>query len=218
MKVVCGQGVGRERVIHTMGNSQAVWNHEKDQADKIARRLIETKRVELGWRALFLPFLLMDYIPFRRSLSLTKKNLLFTKRLAFDAAYEIFRGKDRLLEIGAIDAKTKEILGKEAKGFYTEKVRRKQLHEIQLLIDHYHQLISSNGNSYSGMIQAAYGCKEKYLSFLNRLHKVEQEVIQAAITTMGKGSKKDRVGWFKKVRETSWKVRMEEFEKIFSDK
>ena len=176
---------------------------------------MEAIRVEFGWKALFFPFRLIDYIRFRRRLVLTRKNLLFTKQLAFEAAKEIFGGKDPDSEMGSIEKKTKDILDKEGKGFYTEKVRRKQLHEIELLIDHYLQLLNSSGTDYEEMIETTYRTKKKYIAFLNRLRQMEQEVIQAAITTMRKGSKNERIGWFRKVTETSKKVRIEEAEKIF---
>lgn len=198
-----------------MENSSVIWNYEVNQADKIARSLIEARRVEFGWRVLFLPSMLISYIRYRKSLFLTRKNLLFTKQLALKAAKEIFRGKDRALEIDSIEIKTKELLGKERKGFYTEKIRRKQLHEIELLIDHYLQLLNSNRTSYAEIIEVAYQSKKEYLSFINKLQKIEQEVVKAAILTMQKGSRKDRLTWFRKVQGISRKVRMEEVERIF---
>ncbi len=198
-----------------MESPRVIWNHEVNQADRIARGLMEEIRVEFGWKALFFPFRLIDYIRFRRRLILTRKNLLFTKQLAFEAAKEIFGGKDPASKMGSIEKKTKDILDKEGKGFYTEKVRRKQLHEIELLIDHYLQLLNSSGTGYEEMIETTYRSKKKYTAFLNKLQQMEQEVIQAAITTMRKGSKNERIGWFRKVKETSKKARIEEAEKIF---
>ena len=54
-----------------------------------------------------------------------------------------------------------------------------------------------------------------YLAFLNGLQKAEEEVIQAAMTTMRKGTKKDRRQWFQKVKETTKQVRMAEAEQIY---
>jgi hypothetical protein len=198
-----------------MEKSGVIWNHEVNQADEIARSLIKKKRVKFVWKMLFYPPLLLPYIRFRKSLFLTRKNLLFTKQLAFEAAKEIFRGKDRALEIGLIEIKTKKILDKEGKGFYTEKIRLKQLHEIELLIDHYLQLLNSNRTSYAEMIKATYQSKKEYLSSLNKLQRIEQEVIQAAIVTMQKGNTQDRLRWFRKVQRASRKARMEEVERIF---
>jgi hypothetical protein len=198
-----------------MRNFRIIWNHEVKQVYKIARSLFETRSAKPGWSKINLPSRLYDYIRLRPSLILTRKNFLFTKQLAFDAAKEIFQGKDRSLEIRLIEIKTKKILDKEKKGYYTEKIRRKQLHEIELLIDHYLDLLNTNATDYAEMIKIAYQSKKKYLFFLNQLQQNEQEVIEAAITSMRKGSKKERLEWFEKVQETFKKTRMEEVERIF---
>ena len=200
-----------------MRTSQIIWKHEVKQAGRIARNLLEIKKAKFGWRVLFPLSLLVDYIRFRKRLILIRKNLLFTKRLATNAAREIFRGKNRVVEERLIEIKTKELLDKERKGLYAEKVRRKQLHEIGLLIDHYLRLLNSNETNHTNMIRVSYQSKKKHLSFLNELQQIEQEVIQASIMSVRKGSKKDRLSWFKKVQETSNKIRMEEVERIFPE-
>lgn len=199
----------------SMEGSKVIWDHEVDQSDKIARSLIEAGKVGFSWRIFFFPSELVKYIRYRRSLFLTRKNLLFTKQLAFEAAKEIFQGKDRALEIDSIEIKTKEFLRKDEKRIYTEKIRRKQLHEIELLIDHYLLLFNSNKSGYAEMIEAAYQSKKEYLSFLDKLQQIEEEVIHAAIVTVQRESRKDRLIWFRKVQDVSMKTRMEEVERIF---
>jgi hypothetical protein len=201
-----------------MPNSRAIWKHEVNQAAKVAHNLIERDRVKSGWKKFFLPFLFHDYMRFRKSLNLTRKNLLFTKRLAFDAAKEISRGQARAEEIRWIEIETKKLLKKERKGYYTEKVRRKQLHEIEVLVDHYIGLLNSNKTQYSEMVIVTYETAKNYLAFLNKLHNVEQEVIKATLATMRKGSKKERFSWFRKVQEASKQVRMEEAASIFPER
>lgn len=198
-----------------MGNFRDIWNHEKDQAGRIARRLLETNRAVKGWPRLLSPSLLIDLLRFRKIRSLTRKNLLFTKKLAFDASKEIFQGRDRALETGSVDMKTRQVLSREGKGFYTEKIRRRQLQEVEVLIDHYLGLLNSDGNNYEEMVKAAYPSRKEYLSFIQRLEEKEREVIQAALATVRKGSKKERLAWFAKVRDTAEEVRLEELERIF---
>ncbi len=200
-----------------MGNYRAIWNHEADQANRIARRLIGASRVKLSWRMILLPIFLVHHVNYKKKLLLTRKNLLFTKRMAFDAIKEIVGGESRATQIRLIEIKTKKLLDKQRKGYYTEKLRRKQLQEIELLIDHYLHLLNSKEKRYADMIRATYASREKYLSFLNSLHTAEQEVIQAAITSMKKGSKQERLIWFRRVDEASKEVRIEEIEKIFPD-
>ena len=109
------------------------------------------------------------------------------------------------------------MVDRDRKGYYTAKIRQKQLREIELLIDHYLDILNSDRDNYEEIIREAYQSKKRYLAFLNRLQQTEKEVIQAAMTSMRKKSKKERLMWFGKVEETSKKARMEEVERIFPE-
>ncbi|UCB49946.1 MAG: NF038143 family protein [Deltaproteobacteria bacterium] len=200
-----------------MGSSRVIWNHEVHQANKIARSLVDASRIKLGWGILLFPNFLIHYMVYKKNLILTRKNLLFTKRMALDAAKEIEGGGSHAMQFRLVEVKTKKLLDKERKGYYTEKLRRKQLQEIELLIDHYLHLLNSKGKKYAEMIRTTYETRQKYLAFLNRLQRSEQEVIQAAIATMKKGSKQERLTWFGRVEEVSKEARLQEVEQIFPD-
>jgi hypothetical protein len=200
-----------------MGNDRTIWKHEVNQANKIARSLVDARRIKFGWRILLLPNFLIHYMYYKKNLILTRKNLLFTKRMAFDAAKEIAGGGSRATQIRLIEIKTKKLLDRERKGNYTEKLRRKQLNEIALLIDHYRDLLNSRGKDHAELVRAQYPSKEKYTSFLNKLQEAERGVIQAAITSVKTGSKQERVAWFGRVEEVSKEARMEEVKQIFPD-
>ena len=200
-----------------MGNDRTIWKHEVTQANKIARSLVDARRIKFGWRILLLPNFLIHYMYYKKNLILTRKNLLFTKRMAFDAAKEIAGGGSRATQIRLIEIKTKKLLDRERKGNYTEKLRRKQLNEIALLIDHYRDLLNSRGKDHAELVRAQYPSKEKYTSFLNKLQEAEQAVIQAAITSVKTGSKQERVAWFGTVEEVSKEARIEEVKQIFPD-
>ena len=199
-----------------MSKIHAIWNHEVGQAGQIAKILLANKKVNIDWRIILLPVFLYKIYNYRKDLRFTRKNLLFTKQLAFDAAKNIYQGKEQAWEFRRIEIKTQEILDKEKKGFYTEKIRRKQLSEIELLIKHFLDLFGSKQSKYPTIIKESYPSKGNYLAFLSTLHKAEEDVIQAATTTMRKGTKKDRREWFQKVRETTKQVRMAEANQIYS--
>ncbi len=198
-----------------MSNFRAIWKHEVKQADHISKRLLANKKVNINWKIVLLPVFLYSVYHYRKDLRFTRKNLLLTKQLAFDAAKNISQGKERAWEFRKIEIKTQEILDKEKKGFYTEKIRRKQLSEIQLLMNHYLDLFGSTQSRYAAIIKEHYPSKGNYLAFLNTLHKAEEDVIQAAVTTMRKGTKKDRREWFQQVKQTTKQVRMAEADKIY---
>ncbi len=161
-----------------MGGFRAVWRHEERQAGEIALRLIAPNRSASGWkRRLSLPFWAARLLQWRRLANL-RKNLLFTKELAFEAAKKVVQGGDKAREISAIDQKTRDILSREKKGLYTDKVRRKQLQEIELLIEHYLRLLEAGGANYREMIERAYRSEEGYERFLDELRKREKAVMQ----------------------------------------
>ena len=199
-----------------MQNFRAIWKHEVRQADQIVKILLENKKVALDWKIILLPVFLYNVYQYRKDLRFTRKNILYTKRLAFAAAKSIFQGKDPAWEFRRIEIQTREILDKEKKGFYTEKIRRKQLPEIELLIKHYQGLFESKNTKYTKIIKEKYQSKGNYLTFLSTLQKSEEDVIQAAITTMHKGTKKDRRKWFQKVSATTKKVRRAEADQIYA--
>ena len=199
-----------------MANFRVIWKHEVGQANQIAKILLVNKKVGISWKLLVPPLYLYNFYKFRKDLRFAGKNFLFTKKLAFTAAKKISQGKERSWEIRQIEIKTKEILDKDKKGLYTENIRHKQLNEIEVLIDYYLELMNTHPSGYAEMVKAIYPYRGNYLSFLHHLQKLEEEVIEAAITTMRKGTKKERRQWFEKVRATTKKVRLAEIDKIYS--
>ena len=200
-----------------MANMRNIWQHEVRQADRVAGVLTEASKVIFGWRTLLLPLFAADYIRHIGRQRRTRKNLLFTRQLAFDAAKNVQKTKEPAWEIRRYEIKTQEILDKEKKGLYTDKIRRKQLLEIEFLMNHYLDLLNSDGLNYHDLIKTKYPSKGKYLEFLNKLQKTEAEVIQAAITTVRQGSKKERRLWYDKVKIATRKFRMEEADRIYSE-
>ena len=198
-----------------MNKFRTIWKHEVRQVDRIVKALLENKKADLNWKMILLPIFLNKVYQYRKDLRFTRKNILYTKQFAFDAAKNISQGKDQAWEFRQIEIQTQEVLNKEKKGFYTEKIRRKQLSEIDLLIQHYLDLFSSKQSTYAAIIKDKYPSKGNYLAFLSALQKTEEDVIQAAITTMRKGTKKDRRQWFQKVKETTKQVRMAEAQQIY---
>ena len=194
---------------------KAIQKYEIRQTGQIAGALIEMTKSKFNWRIIIFPVFLYDLIRYRRRLHVLRKNLFFTKQFALEVADNIHQGKERAWEIRQIEIKTRDILDKEKKGFYTEKIRNKQLHEIEFLIDHYLELLGTNQPGYKESLKAKFTSKGSFLAYLHSLQKVEEEVIQAAIATMRKGTKKERRLWFDKVRAVTRKIRVEVADRIY---
>ena len=198
-----------------MKSYKPVEKYEIRLTNKIARALIENGKSKIAWRIFIFPVFVYDLIRYRRRIQVLRKNLFFTRKLALEAAKHIHEGKERTWELRLIEIKTRETLNKEKKGFYTEKIRSKQLREIEFLIDHYLELFRSNHSAYEKAVKTIFTSKGSYLNFLSQLQKAEEEVIQAAITTMRKGTKKERRLWFDKVKAATKRIRMEAADKIY---
>ena len=196
---------------------QNIWQHETRQANRVANMLTEPSKLKFSWRTLFLPLFLADYFRHIGRKRRTRKNLLFTKQLAFDAARNVHKTGEPAWEIRKYEIKTQEILDKEKKGLYTDKIRRRQLVEIEFLMNYFLDLFKADGSSYREAIKAKYPSRGRYMEFLNRLQKIEADVIQAATSTVRRGSKKERRQWYDKVRTTTKRVRMEEAERIYGE-
>jgi hypothetical protein len=198
-----------------MKNYRTIWQHEERQTDQVVKILLDDQKVPVNWRIILLPVYLYQLFKYRNKLGFTRKNMLYTKRLAFQAAKNIDQGKDQAWELRQIEIKTKEVLNKEKRGFYTEKIRRRQLPEIEYLINHYQALINTKQSTYSAIIKEIFPSKGQYLTHLSSLQKLEDDVIQAAITTMRKGSKAERRRWFQKVKEATKQIRQTEADHIY---
>lgn len=199
-----------------MDSSREIWNYEASQAEQIARALLEKGERKPLWKRVVVPSALADLIRVRGQIKTTRQNLLFTKGLAFQAAKAVEDGDEPSLTLGRVDATTREVLKSSSDELYTETIRRKQLKEVELLFDHYLKLIKSSATGYDAKIRDVYQSEEAYRGFVKRLEKRESDVIQAAITTVKKGSKKERYAWYSRVQEKTREARMMEIKRIFS--
>lgn len=111
---------------------------------------------------------------------------MFTKELALKAALDIVK-KNRSKEtaMAEIKSKTKKILSSVTSGIYSDDIRREQLKEIDLLIDHYCRLFKVDGEDYFSLIAGAYQTRKDYVSFIKHLQSAENNVIAAAQRTLG---------------------------------
>ena len=200
-----------------MASIRAIWKHEVNEGNQISRLLIQDQKVKMNWRVALLPLFLLDVIHYRYRLWVVRKNILYTRKPALEAAQNISNGQEQAWQMRRIEIKTRESLDRDKRGQYTEKIRRKQLSEIELLTTHYTDLIHSGKLRYPQMIKAVYPAKGIYLNFINKLRALEEEVIQAAVSTTRKGTKKERRLWFDKVKAVTRKARLSEADRIYSD-
>lgn len=141
------------------------------------------------------------------------QNMLFTKKLALDAALGVTRdGLSRKEVLKPVLDKTKALLSSEDKGIYSEAIRQKQLKEIDLLIDHYCKLLKAEGRNYVTLVAKAYLRQNDFSTFLERLKGAEKEVNLAAVETLGNEADTETLS---RIEKSSHNIRMAMAKRVF---
>jgi len=155
---------------------QSILAQERSLAKAVASAVIETKAPGV-WEILIPILFLFSLFQVKRSKETFSLNFLFTKKLALEAAFEMVekgKKKDEVRE--RIRERTGEILARDRKGLYSDKIRQRQIKEIDLLIDHYGKLLEAEGKDYASLLRKAYQTRENYAAFLKELAQAEREV------------------------------------------
>ena len=189
-----------------------ILSHERSWAISVARSVIKQRPISV-WEVMIPILLVFLYAKSRTDKENFIQNLLFTKNLALEAAFDrIEKGLGKEKVISKIKDKTGDILASDTKGVYSQKIRLKQMKEIELLVGHYQRLLEAEGQDYDTMTKNAYQTLGKYTAFLDQLEQAEKEVYKAAQKTVKATTGSDLVSKMEKATE---RVRKARAEKIF---
>jgi len=189
-----------------------ILGRETNVARLVALKAIKPKPFSV-WEVLIPILFILGYMRSKEQREIFAQNLLFTKKTALEAAYNIIKkAHSRESEELRIKKKTDELLRALPDNVYSEAIRQEQLNEINLLIDHYCKLLSADGKDYSELITNTYQDREAYEAFQETLKRAENKVTQAARQTLGGNADSamaERIG------KTTDAVRAAEIDKIF---
>ena len=190
-----------------------IHREERSVADAVAFEVLGSYQAGV-WDFVMPPLLIINLLKHRRKKESFILNLLFTKNMALEAARDM-AGQDipREKALQKAEEATAKVLAADTRGIYAEKVRQKQLKEIDLLAAHYHGLIMTEGKAYDEMVTAAYPDRQGYLDFLRRLNQAEKEVNHAALGTVGRNEAS--VSFIERMEKALEKVRRMDADKYF---
>lgn len=162
-----------------------IFERERSMAQGLALSLIRTKTLTV-WEIMIPVIFILNYVKLKQSREIFVQNQMFTKKMALDAALDM-KKKDASKEtlMAQIQSKTKELVSSVPGGIYSDDIRRQQLKEIDLLIDHYSKLLNAEGQDYASLVTDVYQSATEYNSFFNQLKLAETEVMAAARRTLG---------------------------------
>ncbi|UCH00237.1 MAG: NF038143 family protein [Deltaproteobacteria bacterium] len=191
---------------------ESILSRERSLAKAVASAVIESKPLTV-WEMMIPLVFIHNFLRYKRTREVFTLNFLFTKKLALEAAFDtVKKGQSRQQAMARIKEKTRNILAADKKGIYSQKIRQRQMKEIELLIEHYRTLLQAEGKDYNSMMKNAYRTWEEYSAFLEQIRRAEKEVNRAAQQTVRVATASDLVSKMEKATE---RIRRSEAGKIF---
>ncbi len=185
---------------------------ERSIAASVARAVFRPKPFSV-WEFMIPVIFILTYMKNKQTRELFIQNFLFTKKLALQAAFNmIVKGWSRDKAQTQIEQKTGRVLEGENQDIYSDKIRREQFKEIELLVDYYAKLLTAEGNDYSSLVLCAYAQRENYKTFLAQLESAEKAVFDAARQTLAENVDLDALS---KIESATQRARAAEVARIF---
>ncbi len=122
-----------------------ILGHEQSVARAIAASLIQSKQITV-WEIMIPVIFILNFAKIKQSREVFIQNHLFTKNMALKAAFDMFKkGLSRQEVMDSIESQTKKTLASVPETLYSDEIRREQIKEIELLLDHYGRLFTATG-------------------------------------------------------------------------
>ena len=166
------------------------------------------------WEVLIPIVFILGYMRSKEQREVFVQNLMFTKKLALDAAFEMLaRDCSKEMVLRRVASETKSLLSSIPNGVYSDAIRQQQIGEVDLLIDHYCKLMRADGDDYAALVVNAYRTKADYSDFQDKLVLAERMVTQAARETLGHKTDNEMAA---KIETAFAKIRRQEVAMIYS--
>jgi len=190
-----------------------ILGHEVSTARAISASLIQSKPISV-WEIMIPVIFILNFAKTKQSREIFVQNHLFTKNMALKAAFDMSKkGYPRQDVMETIESQTRKTLSSVPENLYSEEIRREQVKEIDLLVDHYRRLFEADGKDYAALVVGAYQTRDSYVDFFKQLKAAENNVLTAARRTLGDQADSQTAG---RLEEITDRTRAAEAEKIFN--
>ena len=192
---------------------KVILEHERSMARAVAGSLIQHQPVTV-WEVMIPVIFILNFARIRQSREVFIQNHLFTKNMALKATFDMFKkelSKQAVME--SIESQTQKTLSSVPESIYSDEIRREQIKEIELLVDHYGKLFKADGENYANLVVCAYQTRENYAAFFKQLKAAEKDVMMAARRTLGDQADSQAAG---RLEELTDRIRAAGVKKIFT--
>ncbi len=186
---------------------------ERSMARAISGSLIQSKPISV-WEIMIPVIFILNFVKIKQSREVFVQNHLFTKNMALKAAFDMSKkGYSKQAVMENIESQTQETLASVPDSIYSDEIRREQVKEIELLVDHYCKLFEADGKDYAILVVGAYQTRENYAAFFEQLKAAESDVMMAARRTLGDQADSQAAG---RLEEIIDRIRAAGVDKIFN--
>jgi len=190
---------------------QLLLTREQQFARMVALRVVEKPEIS-AWlivAPLYFIFFWHRFKRYQNAVETFARELVFTKKTALDAAYDMARNglsREEALRVHFPEPED---------GFADREIGRRQRREIEFLIDHYLRLLRAEGETHEMLLKNAYRNRAAYLEFLKGLQEVEKEVNRAAMRVFSHAE--DFAETMASMETATETLRMQEAQKTFPE-
>lgn len=164
---------------------QSILDHEEARARRISYTVNKSKPISV-WEVM-VPFIFIaSYMKMKQVREIFAKNLIFTRKLGLDGAFEMRKsGKKREQVMASVAEKTQKLLTDDTLGIYSDSIRQAQHDEVAFLLDHYGKLLDAEGSDYASLVKHAYKSREALVCFQQRLKQSKERVNEEVLQSLG---------------------------------
>jgi len=139
------------------------------------------------WHYLLPGMFIFDFLRRGSAIKQYTRHFMFPRRLAIDAARSRLQEQGQSSERSLIEEDVTRWLN--ALKLYSQTLLGIQMKAIDLLREHYLNLLQAEGNSYPGLIENAYKDRENFEAFINQITIAENEIDEAILEKVGDNQK-----------------------------
>ena len=145
---------------------------------------VVVKRPLTPWHFIIPGMFIFDFLRRNSETRRYSEFFLFPRKTALDGTLDVLKGDDRKQVLSRVEEDIRQWLI--SLKLYSERLLRRHMEQIHLLIDHYITLFQVEGNSYPELVRNAYETQDQFLGYLQRLAAAGQEVDAAVAEIHGK--------------------------------
>jgi hypothetical protein len=139
------------------------------------------------WHTIIPGMFIFDFLRRGSAIRQYTRHFMFPRRLAIDAARSRLQEQGQSSERSLIEEDVTRWLN--ALKLYSQTLLGIQMKTIDLLTEHYLNLLQAEGNSYPGLIENAYQDRENFEAFINQITTAEDEIDEAILEKVGDNQK-----------------------------